>query len=73
MAESAKSRTTIFLTGPVKKIESELAELPGEWIPVNYWHHVIKDEACLTVQLVPAALMRQAQLMQQMQPNHRRM
>lgn len=63
----------MFLTGPVKEVEEQLAELPGEWAAIEFFYHVIDNRACVTVRLMPAALLRQMQLMQPMQPNHRRM
>lgn len=63
MDVESRQKTIIFLTGPVKEVEGQLAALPGEWVAVDFWHHVIREEPCVTVRLMPAALMRQMALM----------
>jgi len=59
MANAQRQKTIMYLTGPVKKVEAELTELPEEWSPINEFHHVIGEQACVTVTLVPTRFLEQ--------------
>jgi len=65
-------RTIMYVTGPVKKVETELAELPEEWSPINEFHHVIGEQACVTVTLVPTRLIEQMTMRRQIVNEMRR-
>jgi len=59
MANATRPKQIMYLTGPVKKVEAELSELPDEWSPINEFHHVIGEQACVTVTLVPTRFLEQ--------------
>ena len=63
----------MFLTGPVKKVEAEINDITEAWVALDHWYHVIENQACVTVRLVPLELLRKMQFAQQvMQGNERR-
>ena len=64
MPPENQQRTVMFITGPVKKIEDELATLGNGWCAVEFSYHVIRDEACVTVRLMPAQIFRELQMRQ---------